>query len=133
MPVIAEWYDKEQVIIINRFIGKWTTQELLDSNQDTIQLFKQAEGRFDVLVDFSEASYAPPAGILWEWQQVLISRHRDFPNWGFSVYVSTTPIMIAYFEEATRGTNIIRQHGRLARNLEDALRIIQADRDTRTA
>ena len=129
MPVIADWYDKEQGIIIHRFIGNWTTQELLDSNTDTVQLFKEVSGRFDVIVDFSEASYAPPAGILWEWQQVLITRHRDFPNWGLSVYMSKASIMIAYFEAATQGTEIIRQHGRLAYNLDDALRIIHEDRD----
>ena len=131
MPVECDWYDEAQAIIHLNFIANWTTQELLESNKTLLHLSRQVKGRFDIISDFLQAAYTPPTGVLWEWKQMAITRHHEFPNWGFTVYVTTSGVMQAYISEGIDSTDAIGQHGRLARTIEEAVQIILADRRSR--
>jgi hypothetical protein len=131
MPVVCDWYDEAQAIIALGFIGNWTTEELLESNKTLLHLPRQVTTRFDIISDFLQAAYTPPTGVLWEWKQMAIARHHEFPNWGFTVYVTNSGVMQAYINEGIDSTDAIQQHARLARTIEEAVQIIQADRHNR--
>ena len=131
MPVECDWYDEAQAILTLRFLANWTTLELLDANNVLLQLSRQVQGRFDIISDFLHAAYTPPTGVLWEWKQMAITRHHEFPNWGFTVYVTNSGVMQAYINEGMDSTDAIGQHGRLARTVEEAVQILLADRRSR--
>jgi hypothetical protein len=128
MPVTVDYYDEAHSIIIQRVIGNWTTQDALEIAARFRPLAQQIEGRFDVITDFLEAAYTPPVGILWEWKQIVQELDNEFTNWGTTVWAVKSGVFKAFFEEGVQTTEAIRKHYRLAKTVDQAIQIIQADR-----
>src|SRR5262245_45277842 len=115
MPVNAGWYDATQNIILCRYVGNWTLAESSEVAPLINQFFQQADGRVDLIADFSESTYTPPVGVLWRWKQNAELRDSMFPNWGLMVMVnpSRNRVYDAFFEEGIQTSDIIRKHCRL--------------------
>ena len=127
MPITYNWLDEANSIIVVRFSGNWTVDEQVN-NYGLIDLMRQTNGRFDVIVDFSEASYTPAVGSLGQWINDLEGRKKTYPHWALAVQVITSNVMIAYFDEGVRVSEVIRKHCRRTRMFEEAVQIIQVDR-----
>ena len=130
MPVICDWYDKTQTILYCRLIGHWTVEEHTDALAAVHQLLQDVSvsKRFDIILDLTESSYTPPTGTLWNWKQNLEMRDALFPNYGLSVFINTSRVIDAYFEEGVQTSDAIRLHSRFAKTLTEAIQIIQVDR-----
>jgi hypothetical protein len=113
-----------------RCIGSWTIEEC-DIGYTTLgQLVQSATERFDLIVDFMEAGYTLPVGILWHWKQIVNINDTQFPNWGITVYVTQNEIYEAYLQEGIETSDIIRTHCRMAKSVDEAMRIIQQERES---
>jgi hypothetical protein len=128
MPMMVDWYDKTQNIILLRFIENWTLEEYSAANVTLQQLCQQAVGRFDMIADLSEAAYSPPVGTLWDWKQYADLRDSIFPDWGLTVFITPSRVYNAFFEEGIQTSDVVRKHSRLAKNVIEAVQIIRADR-----
>jgi len=128
MPVIVDWYDKTQNIILSRFIENWTLEEYAEVSVTLNHLSQQVVGRFDMIADLSEAVYTPPIGTLWDWKQYADLRDSMFPNWGLTVFINPSRVYDAFFAEGIQTSDVLRKHSRLAKNIIEAVQIIRADR-----
>jgi hypothetical protein len=128
MPITYSWLREDTNIIVVRFLGNWTVDEQVN-NYELLQMMRETSGRFDMIVDFSDASYTPAVGSLGQWITELEARTKTYPNWALGgVQVITSNVMIAYFDEGVRVSEVIRKHCRRARTLEEAVQVVRADR-----
>ena len=128
MVVQSDWYSERKEIILLRFVGKWTSDEVDVAHQNWQSLVKNTGTRFDIISDLSQAAYTPPIGTLWEWKKGAELREVVFPNWGLTVFVFDSDVYKAYYEEGLKSSSIIRWHYRLAKTLDEAIQIIQSER-----
>jgi hypothetical protein len=128
MPMMVDWYDKTQNIIMSRFIENWTLEEYAEANVTLNRLCQLAVGRFDMIADLSEATYTPPVGTLWDWKQYSELRESLYPNWGLAVFINPGRVYDAFFAEGIQTSDVLRKHARLAKNVIEAVQIIRADR-----
>src|SRR5687767_5477724 len=128
MPVTYHWYDEAQTIIQCRMSENWTLEELSEGRLGLNELVKDIATRFDIITDLSESTYTPPVGALWDWKQAVMVRDMLFSNWGLTVFINTNPVFDAYFEEGMQTSAAIQRHTRIASNLLEAIKIIEADR-----
>jgi hypothetical protein len=128
MPVICDWYDESKAIIITHFLGSWTQEEFLEGNKASNVFCSLVQHRFDIISDFTQASYTPPAGILWKWEQMVTVRDIEFPHWGLTILVASSSVLEAYFEGGREDTEAIRKHYRLVKTVTEAVQVILTDR-----
>jgi hypothetical protein len=128
MAVSCDWYSRTNSIVGMRCVGNWTIEEC-DAGYETLgQLVQPVTERFDLIVDFTEAAYTLPIGILWHWKQIVSINDVKFPDWGITVYVTQNEIYEAYLQEGMETSDIIRKHCRKAKTVEEAMQIIQQER-----
>jgi hypothetical protein len=130
MPILYDWYDKAQAIFYYRLAGNWTLAENVEATAAAHEILQQIplSQRFDIITDLTESQYSPPSGSLWNWKQSAEVRHTQFPNFGLMVFVNTSRVFNAYFEDGMQTSVAIQRHTRFASNLLEAIKIIQADR-----
>src|SRR5262245_45206693 len=128
MPVICDWYSRNTAIVGMRCVGNWTIEECEAAYSTFGQLVQSLTERYDLIVDFTEAAYTLPVGILWHWKQRMTINDTLLPNWGINVYVTRNNVYEAYLKEGIETSDIIRQHCRMAKSVEEAIQIIQQER-----
>jgi hypothetical protein len=128
MPVICDWYSRKNRIIGIRYIGKWTVEENVAANPIFNELIQSVNERFDMIVDALEAAYTFPTGTLWNWKQKIEALENNYPMLSLVVYVTSSDVHKAYFEDGFETSTAVRKHCRMANSIEEALEIIQQDR-----
>ena len=128
MPIFCRWIAKSQSIVGIDYIGSWTLEENDQSQLDGYQLIKHIDTRFDLVVNSLKSAYTLPVGTLWHWIQLVERFDIQEPHWGLTVYVMESKVHEAYFEEANKVSKAFQKHCRLAHNTQQALELIQADR-----
>ena len=128
MTVICDWYSQTAAIIGMSYIGNWTREEADAASLILRQLTQSIDGRYDIIVDSTAAAYTLPSGTLWHWKQSIETVDRLYPNQKLMVYVMSSSVYKAYFDEGFKTSDAIRKHCRLANSISEAVQIIQQDR-----
>ena len=113
-----------------RYTGNWTIEECEAANLTLWELIEPVTERYDVIVDLTESSYTLPIGILWHWKQQMSYNDAMFPNWGINAYVTRNEVYEAYLNEGIETSDAVRKHCRMVKNVEEALQIIQQERQS---
>ena len=130
MAVICDWYDRRASIIGVRYIGDWTAEENAAMSSNLNQLIESVNGRYDIVVDGLEAAYTFPTGTLWSWKQKMEMLEEHRPGLSLLVYVTSSDVHKAYFEDGFKTSAAVRKHCRMANSVEEAIAIIQQDRQS---
>ena len=128
MVVICDWYNRKASIIGVRYIGNWTAEENAAMSVRLNGLIQSVNGRYDIVVDSLEAAYTFPTGTLWSWKQKMEMLEENRPGLSLIVYVTSSDVHRAYFEEGFKTSAAIRKHCRMTNSVEAAIKIIQQDR-----
>lgn len=59
MPITHAWYDAQETILVQKFIGKWTLDEYIDSVIAMTTLYAAKSHTVHVIGDLSESTMAP--------------------------------------------------------------------------
>lgn len=131
MPITVDWYDEDALIILARFISPWELEELVESNHHINRLTRDCSKRFDIIADFSDTTFIPPVGVLWEWEKVSSQRDKLFPQWGLTIFVVEikNELIEAYLKAGMQSSNIIRKHGVIVYSMKEAALTILSHRN----
>jgi hypothetical protein len=130
MAVICDWYNRKASIIGVHYIGNWTAEENIAMSSRLNHLIESVQGRYDIVVDGLEAAYTFPTGTLWSWKQKMEMLEENRHGLSLLIYVTSSDVHRAYFEEGFKTSAAIRKHCRITNSVEEALEIIQQDRQS---
>lgn len=77
MPIVTEWYDQEQTIILYRVFGDWTTQDIQQMAADVSQMLTDIPHKIDLISDFSEAG-KPPTNLISTTRELTTNQPPQF-------------------------------------------------------
>lgn len=128
MPVTFTWYDKEQGLLLNKFVGRWTWQEVNEAMQNSYQMATEVI-RVDVLVDLQQSDYAIPQGTIRHLPRLANAATVNVPNWGISVIITDNRLVSILYGVASAVSIQVKHQYQLAKTTDEALRIIQQHRE----
>lgn len=127
MPISFEWYDEDEKILLNRFVGAWTWKECLDESLKAAAMCRDL-GRVDVILDNRDAHFAIPSGALTYGPQIVETVLEASGDWGVTAIVTDSVLVRMLYRTAAGLSKSVRQQYRLASDYDHALDIIYQDR-----
>lgn len=129
MGIHITWYDTSQTIVHYKIEGEWTWDDLYREGEKATAMCAAKPYRVDFIVDLLHSGPFPPRIIA----QVRHLADRQLDNAGLTVIISQHRFAHTLYQV---GVNIYGGIGdvfRMAYTPQEALRIIQQDRDERRA
>ncbi|MEL6527211.1 MAG: hypothetical protein AAFQ07_16020 [Chloroflexota bacterium] len=127
MAITFKWYDQERGILLTTVSGRWTWKDYLDMHERGVEMGLEAPHRLYVLVDYLNADYAVPTGIVQNLPKITAHVRKANPNWHLTVIVTTNPLASTLINLVKPFSPAVRDHYHVVATIEDALSIIDAD------
>lgn len=131
MSVSADWYDKNESILIYRFEGAWTLNEFHEAIDTAEKLLKEhTTGRLDVISDLTSTKGNDRSIRPGDMQAAM---NRSFkilpPELGYAVVVGAALGIKIMIDLLAKVYGPMKKHVRTSNTLEDALRLIRQERE----
>jgi hypothetical protein len=129
MSVNVEWDDSEQRILRYTYEAGWTWEEYAAAVAEATRLVVKVDGQIDVIGDFSKSTLLPERA-LSNFRKSLATSPDTVP-FKMVVLIIRNEFIARMLDTFSRMYPSARGKIRSAPSLEDARRIIRADRATR--
>ena len=133
MPVSAEWYDKDESILIYHFEGKWKLDEFHEAINTAEKLLQEHTGRLDVISDLSNTAGNDKSIRPGDMQGAMNRSFKILPEeLGYAVVVGAAFGIKIMIDLLAKIYGPMKKHVRTSNTVEEALEMIRAERQKET-
>lgn len=122
MPIKTSWYDDQHHIVLQKFTGNWTWEELGQALKAMQELPDAAEGDFIVLNDMSETSILPRGNVLMQGKMVF---KQSPANVSRIVFVLNSQMIKTFVRVVFDLMPSWRDRLQIAKTLEEGQRLVE--------
>ncbi len=80
MPIKTSWYDDQHRVVLQKFTGNWTWEELGQALDAMQELPDPAEGDFIILNDMSHTNVLPRGNVLMQGKTIFKKSPQNISN-----------------------------------------------------